>query len=142
MTDFYQDLNELEDEDLLAELKSLRDEAWYANLDWLETAQQAHAFKAGDQWSETEKRKLQLQGREALVWNYIHAGIEVILGTANQNPVRIFPYPTEASDDFLCEILEDIVTYIDSNQLNADAINDRLLESAVKIGRASCRERV
>jgi len=118
--EFYQDLSELDDETKLAEMKHLRDEAWYAHLEWLENAQRCHAFKAGDQWTDAEKLKLQAQGREGLVWNYIHSGVELISGTLAQNPVRIFPYPVERSDDFLCEVLEDLVKYVDENQCNAE----------------------
>ena len=90
----------------------------YANLEWLESAELAHKFKVGDQWSDDEKVKLELQGREGLVWNYIHPAVELVCGVMTQNPTRIYPYPVEATDGFLCQILEDIVTYVDTAQLS------------------------
>jgi len=134
MVDFYQDFSELTDEDKLSELKNMRDEAWYANLEWLEEAERCHRFKAGDQWSDDEKMKLRAQGREGLVWNYIHSGVELISGTLAQNPIRIFPYPVERSDDFLCEVLEDLIKYVDENQCNADVEETKAFESGVITG--------
>jgi hypothetical protein len=134
MPDFYTDFTELTDEDKLSEMKSLRDAAWYANLEWLEEAQMCHKFKAGDQWSEDEKFKLQLQNREPLVWNYIHSAVELVSGTLAQNPVRIYPYPVERSDDFLCEVLEDLVIYVDENQCNAEIEETKAFESGVITG--------
>jgi len=134
MSNFYDDFNELTKEEKLSTIKELRDNAWYSNLAWLEEAQQCHRFKAGDQWSEDEKFKLKLQNREPLVWNYIHSAVELVSGTLSQNPVRIYPYPMERSDDFLCEVLEDLVTYVDENQCNAEVEEMKAFESGVITG--------
>ncbi len=131
---YYDQFSTLPIEEKLRRAKEMRDEAWYANLAWLEAAEVAHKFKAGDQWSDDEKFKLQMQGRTPLVWNYIHPAVELTIGVLSQNPVRIYPYPTEKGDDFLCEVLEDIVTYLDANQLDADDEHDTMFENCIVTG--------
>jgi len=134
MAGWYTSFTELSKEDRLTVAKEMRDEAWTANLEWLESAQLAQKFKAGDQWSDDEKFKLEQQGREALVWNYIHPTVELAVGIESQNPVRIYPYPVEKSDDFLCEVLEDIVKYIDTSQLDAADEHKTLFENELITG--------
>ncbi len=131
---YYDNLSDLPVEDQLAKVKEMRDEAWYANVEWLEAAEVAHKMKAGDQWTDNEKFKLELQGREALVWNYIHPAIELTIGVLTQNPVRIYPFPVEVNDDFLCDILEDIITYIDTNQIDAEEEHKTMFENCIITG--------
>ena len=132
--EYYDTFSELTPEDKLAHVKDMRDQAWWANLEWLEEAEKCHRFKSGDQWSDSDKAKLEAQGRTPLVWNYIHAAIELILGVRAQNPTRIYPYPVEKNDDFLCEILEDIVTYIDTNQVDAENEEAAMFENGMITG--------
>jgi hypothetical protein len=133
-SDTYAVFSALTSEEKLIKAKELRDEAWYANLSWLTEAELAHKFKAGDQWSDDEKRKLSLQGRSPMVWNYVHPAVELIMGIHSQNPVRIYPYPVEKNDAFLCSVLEDIVKYIDENQVDAKSQEDLMFESSVITG--------
>ena len=132
--EYYDTFSKLSQEDKLVAMKEMRDQDWFANLEWLEAAELAHKFKNGDQWSDSEKLKLQMQGREPLVWNYIHPAVELASGILSQNPVRIYPYPVEKNDDFLCEILEDIITYVDSNQVDADTEQTDLFENGIITG--------
>jgi len=134
MTEFYQNLSDLPEDEKLLEMQKMRDEAWYANIDWLNQAELCHKFKSGDQWSDEEKIKLQAQNREGLVWNYIHSGVELISGTLAQNPIRIYPYPVERSDDFLCEVMEDLIIYVDENQCNAEDEEEKAFESGIITG--------
>jgi len=78
---YYDTFSKLTQEDKLARAKEMRDQAWFANLEWLEEAELCNRFKAGEQWTDEEKFKLQEQGREAYVWNYIHPAVELTLGT-------------------------------------------------------------
>jgi len=134
MSNYYDTFSKLTKEDKLHKAREMRDEAWYANMEWLEAAELAHKFKAGDQWSDDEKVKLKMQDREGLVWNYVHPAVELAVGVLTQNPTRIYPYPTEKSDDFLCEILEDLVTYIDTNQVDAEEEHQNMFENSIVTG--------
>jgi hypothetical protein len=134
MVDFYDTFSALTEEDKLDQIKTYREEAWFANLSWLEDAELAYKFKAGDQWSDDEKFKLDLQNREGLVWNYIHPAIELVCGVMAQNPTRIYPYPVEPSDAFLCQVLEDLVTHVDNTQLTHEEDISSLFENGVITG--------
>jgi len=134
MTGYYDAFSTLTDEEKLLKAKEMRDEAWYANIAWLSSAEEAYKFKAGDQWSEDEKYKLSLQGRTPMIWNYVHPAVELVMGINSQNPVRVYPYPVEKSDAFLCEVLEDLVKHIDENQVDAATEEDNMFEAAITTG--------
>jgi hypothetical protein len=134
MTSYFDAFSQLPKEEKLLKAQELRSEAWYANLAWLESAEEAHRFKNGDQWSADEKYRLFLQGRTPMVWNYIHPIVELLIGINAQNPVRVYPYPVEKNDAFLCEVLEDLVTYVDENQTDASTEEDNMFEIACITG--------
>jgi len=122
------------DDEKLKHARDLRAQSHYVRLSWLRDAQQAYAFKAGDQWTDAEREALEQQNREPMVWNYIHPSIELVSGVLTQNPIRVRVSPVEKSDGFLSDVVEKAVDWIDENQIDADATETEAFEDAVTTG--------
>ena len=135
MNDILTPLSKLDDFSKLSRAKEMRAQAYYADLDWIKEAQRACAFKAGDQWSDQEKAALKEMGREPMVWNYIHAMIELIVGILTQNNIDIRIAPVDSTDGFLCEVLEKLVAWIEDNQTDAKILDAEAFEDSVTTGR-------
>lgn len=128
-------ISELDKDDKLLKAKQMRYEAYYPELDWIEQAQLAYAFKAGDQWSDAEIEIHKEQGRESMVWNYIHPVVELILGVLSQNPTRIRIAPVDRSDGFLGEVTEKLVEWVEENQTDSEAVEDEAFEDSLITGK-------
>jgi hypothetical protein len=113
MTDFAKRLSKLEKPEMLRRLRKWHREDRASNQKWFKEANHYYAMKAGDQYSAQEKYILRIEGRPDLVFNIINSTIELINGVNLQNPVDIYPSPTEDSDQFLCDILRDTTDNID-----------------------------
>ncbi len=135
MDDALKSISQLDEPDKLSRAKKMREEAWYAGQQWLEDAQRAEAFKAGHQWTDREEEVLQLQGREPMTWNYIHATIELLIGILTQNPVMVKINPVEKTDGFLAEVMEKLITWVEENQTESDTLDTEAFEDAVVKGK-------
>jgi hypothetical protein len=73
------------------------------------------AFKAGHMWTSQERNALEKGNppRPAYVWNMIEPCVKLAVGTIIQNPFKVIPEPREASDQLLCDIMEEAIEFID-----------------------------
>ncbi len=131
MKDLLKPLSKLGDEEKLVKAKNMRSQAYFADRDWLIEAQQAQAFKAGDQWTESEKREHKALGRESMVFNYVHPTVELLTGVLIQNPVDIRVEAQETQDNFLAEIMNILADWVevltDAEELDAEAFEDSIV---------------
>ena len=135
----YKKLSTLPKELKLKRAVEMREAAYSRDAVWVEQAKRAFAFTAGKQWSDTEIYVLEtLQSREPMVFNHIHPTVQLIMGVLMQNPVRVYPSPVEKKDGFLCEIYEDIISWVDTNQAEAEFENHEAFEDAVISGKGFC----
>src|SRR4030042_2872078 len=65
-------------------------------------------FKDGKQWTEQEKRVLDLELRPALTMNLLKSLVDIVKGMYEDVRVRYSPAPVEASDGVLCEGLDNV----------------------------------
>ena len=112
----------------------LFDNAVAADRDWQVEAQEDFAFAAGEQWTSSEKKVLSDQDRPAMVWNFIKARLDLIMGVVEQNRIRIVPQPVEPSDQILCDVIEAAADNIDE-QTRAEVEEDEALLDAITCGR-------
>jgi hypothetical protein len=124
-----------DDYDKLSRVREMRSNAHYAAIDWLQEAQRCAAFKAGDQWTASEKEALNALGREPMVWNYVHSMVELIVGIRAQNEINITLQPVESSDGFLCEVVQNLIDWIEENQTDARILDAEAFEDATVTGK-------
>ena len=128
--------SELKETEKLAEAMRRRETAHSANRGWLDRAIRSQKFKSGIQWTEDEEYILrEVQKRDPVVINKIHATIEMIMGVVAQNPVRIYPNPVEKNDQFLCDVCENLVDWVDNNQIQAEYEEEQAVEDTFTTGR-------
>jgi len=135
LDDILKPLSEVDDFTKLSRVKAMRMQSYYFEMDWLKNAQQACAFKAGDQWSESEKAALKATDREPMVWNYVHAMVELIVGILTQNGIDIRFQPVDSTDGFLCEVLGKLVAWVEDNQTDARILDAEAFESSITTGK-------
>lgn len=101
---------------------------------WQQDARDDFKFRDGDQWSEEEKQILEEELRPVLTFNLTKSSIDLIMGMNEDNRVVHRASPTEPSDAFLCEVLNDLSDYTkESNDFTEE--EDGALESASICGR-------
>jgi len=131
VSDLLKPLSKLDDDVKLVRAKNMRTQAYFADRDWLLEAQRAQAFKAGDQWTEAEKREHAELGRETMVFNYVHSTVELLTGVLIQNPVDIRVDAQEPQDAFLAEIMNTLADWVedrtDAEELDAEAFEDAII---------------
>lgn len=91
-------------------------------------------FRNNKQWTDEELTILQKEMRPALTFNLIKASVDLLIGMSTDNNKRFRCSPVEQSDEFLSEVLNDILEWVyDSN----DFVNEETsaLESAAICGR-------
>jgi hypothetical protein len=110
-------------------IDSLNKDTW-----WQNEARDDFKFRDGDQWSEEEKQILQEELRPVLTFNLTKSSIDLIMGMNEDNRVVYRASPTEPSDAFLCEVLNDLAGHIQDSQ-DFEEEEDGALESAAICGR-------
>lgn len=103
--------------------------------DDFERFEKAYRFAAGEQWTAEEKYILKhVEGRDALTFNFIHGLINLVLGVLIQNRIKVSPEPVEHQDQFLADILQEAMEFLD-NQSGSEAEEDDCFENTVTTGR-------
>jgi len=102
---------------------------------WQREAKDDFAFRDGTgQWTEEEKQILEEELRPVLTFNLTKSSIDLIMGMNEDNRVIHRASPTEPTDAFLCEVLNDLAEFVtESNDFEEE--EDGALESASICGR-------
>jgi hypothetical protein len=101
---------------------------------WQQEARDDFKFRDGDQWTEDEKQILEEELRPVLTFNLTKSSIDLIMGMNEDNRIIHRASPTEPTDAFLCEVLNDLSDYTASTQ-DFEEEEDGALESAAICGR-------
>jgi len=101
---------------------------------WQQEARDDFKFRDGDQWSDEEKQILEEELRPILTFNLTKSSIDLIMGMNEDNRIVHRASPTEPSDAFLCEVLNDLSDF-EKETNNFDEEEDGALESASICGR-------
>jgi hypothetical protein len=106
-----------------------------SDSEWQRTAVTAFGFRDGDgQWTKEEKQIMEEEMRPALTFNLTKSSVDLIMGMNEDNKIRYRVSPTEPSDAFLAEVLNDITDWVYENEEFEDEESDAL-ESATICGR-------
>jgi hypothetical protein len=102
---------------------------------WQMDAREDFRFHDGTgQWSDEEKQILEEELRPILTFNLTKSSIDLIMGMNEDNRVVHRASPTEPTDAFLCEVLNDLSDFVtDSNDFEEE--EDGALESSSICGR-------
>ena len=99
-----------------------------------EEAKEDFEFRNGNQWTDMERDILTKQLRPVLTFNLIKSSIDLLLGMSVDIGKRFRCSPVEKNDEFLSEVLNDILEWIyDSKEFDTEEIS--ALESAAICGR-------
>jgi hypothetical protein len=101
---------------------------------WQQEARDDFKFRDGDQWSDEEKQILEEELRPVLTFNLTKSSIDLIMGMNEDNRIVHRASPTEPTDAFLCEVLNDLSEYVGQTQ-DFEEEEDGALESAAICGR-------
>ena len=102
---------------------------------WQNEARDDFGFRDGPgQWTDEEKQILQEELRPVLTFNLTKSSIDLIMGMNEDNRVVHKASPTEPTDAFLCELLNDLSDFVQESQ-DFEEEEDGALESASICGR-------
>jgi hypothetical protein len=114
--------------------KKLHQGARAANFKWQGDAVDDFRFRDGDQWGSDEKLIMQEELRPVLTFNLTKSSIDLIMGMNEDNRKVFRASPIDPTDGFLCEVLNDIATWVQETEAFEDE-EDAALESAAICGR-------
>jgi len=118
----------------LEKAKELFIEAVDSDKNYQEEARDDFDFRNGNQWKDTERIALENDARPVLTFNLIKSSIDLLIGMSTDNRKRFRCSPVEKNDEFLCEVLNDILEWLyDSNDYEREETS--ALESAAISGR-------
>lgn len=118
----------------LEKAKNLFMEAVAADYDFQIAARDDFDFRNNKQWTDSELAILEKEMRPALTFNLIKANIDLLVGMSTDNNKRFRCSPVEKGDEFLSEVLNDILEWVyDSNDFSNEEIS--ALEAAAICGR-------
>lgn len=119
------------DEDLLKEIKDNFKEAKKHSANWRTEARENYDFKAGNQWSEADKAKLEEEGRPTVTFNRMGPYFDAVTGTEINNRQEIKYLPRTVGDSKKNEILTQSVKWAlegtDAQFAESDAFEDVLI---------------
>ncbi|TFH04026.1 MAG: hypothetical protein E4H14_15605, partial [Candidatus Thorarchaeota archaeon] len=101
---------------------------------WQQEAREDFEFRDGKQWSDEEEQILKEELRPVLTFNLSKSSIDLIMGMNEDNRITHRASPTEPSDSFLCEVLNDLADNVSESQ-DFMYEEDSSLESAAICGR-------
>lgn len=114
--------------------KKLHQNARSRNNKWQGEAVDDFKFRDGDQWGSDEKRIMEEELRPVLTFNLTKSSIDLIMGMNEDNRKVFRASPIDPTDGFLCEVLNDITTWVQEANAFEDE-EDAALESAAICGR-------
>ena len=118
----------------LERAKKLFMDAMTSDRDYQKEARDDFDFRNNKQWTQEERNILNKEMRPALTFNLIKSSVDLIIGMSTDNNKKFRCSPVEQGDEFLAEVLNDVLEWIyDSN----DFVNEEVsgLESAAICGR-------
>jgi hypothetical protein len=118
----------------LDKAKELFVQAVDADMEWQREAMEDFDFRDGNQWTKKEKEVLEKELRPALTFNMTKSSVDLIMGLNEDNRIIFRCTPQEMSDDFLCEVMNNIYDWVRENNEFEDE-EDMALESAAIAGR-------
>jgi hypothetical protein len=121
----------------LQKAKKLFINALDRDMRWQAEARDDFDFRDGDQWSTDEKQILADELRPILTFNLTKSHVDLIMGMNEDNRVVHRATPFEPTDTFLCDVLNDLSTYVSETQ-SFEEEEDAALESAAICGRGWC----
>jgi hypothetical protein len=101
---------------------------------WQQEARDDFKFRDGDQWTDEEKAILEEELRPVLTFNLTKSSIDLIMGMNEDNRIVHRASPTEPTDAFLCEVLNDLSDYTKETE-SFEEEEDGALESSSICGR-------
>jgi len=104
------------------------------DIAWQNEARDDFKFRDGDQWSDEERQVLEEELRPVLTFNLVKSSVDLIMGMNEDNRIVYKASPTEPSDAFLCEVLNDLSDFIQETQ-DFEEEEDGALESSAICGR-------
>lgn len=119
---------------LLGEVRELFDEAVSADREWQHSAKESFKFRDNEQWTKEEMQILEEQSRPHLTFNITKAHIDLVMGINEDQRKRYVCTPVNPEDDFKCEVLNNIITYLYEKH-NWVEEEDISFESSVICGR-------
>ncbi|NIW13140.1 MAG: hypothetical protein GWN31_04240, partial [Candidatus Thorarchaeota archaeon] len=79
---------------------------------WQGDSAEYFRFRDGEQWSTEEKQILEEEQRPALTFNLTKSSVDLIMGMNEDSKKRYRVSPTEPTDAFLAEVLNDIADWV------------------------------
>jgi hypothetical protein len=105
-----------------------------ADVKWQTEARSDFKFRDGDQWTTEEKKILEEELRPVLTFNLTKSSVDLIMGMNEDNKIVHRASPTEPTDGFLAEVLNDVADWVqETNEFELE--EDSALESAAICGR-------
>lgn len=118
----------------LERAKKLAQAARTANYKWQGEALDDFKFRDGEQWTADEKKLMEEELRPYLTLNLTKSSVDLIMGMNEDNRKIFRASPVDPTDGFLCEVLNDVATWVQENNAFEDE-EDGALESAAICGR-------
>jgi hypothetical protein len=94
------------------EILQLKKETEIAFQEWLDEATEDYEFVLGNQWSDSDRAKLQSEKRPILSLNNIKKPIDLISGFQRQNKTDIRILPIEATDQINADVLSEVIKWV------------------------------
>ena len=98
---------------------------------WIEEAEEAYRFVAGDQWSEEDLATLREQQRPAIVFNRIAPLIDSVAGSQVNNRQETKFLPRTLDDQGKAEILQGVTAWVRDNCDAEDEESEAFLDVAI-----------
>lgn len=121
----------LDDAALIARIKRCKKDGDQHLGEWRKEAQEAYDFVAGEQWSETDKAKLQEMLRAPVVFNRIGAMVDAVGGHEVQNRQQVQYIPRRVGASGINEVLTGAADYIRDNCDAEDEESESFLDAAI-----------
>ncbi len=133
----FKPFDKLDNQQKLSKAKKWLEESVTADSRYQKEAKEDFAFHAGHQWTRAEKQAMADQMRPALTFNLVKPSIDLIMGVNEENRTEVKGEPTEPSDGFLVEVLNDIDDKV--RQLGElESEEDDAFENSTVSGRGFC----
>ena len=114
--------------------RSLWEDAVDRDAKWQSMAREDFSFRDGYQWTSEERQILEEELRPVLTMNLTKSSCDLIMGMNEDTKMVFKSSPSEPSDAFLAEVLNDITEWI-MERFDFGEEEDAALESAVICGR-------
>lgn len=115
----------------LERVKQARRDADKSQSAWRDEAEQCYGFVAGDQWSESDKSKLEEQMRAAVVFNRVGPMVDSVAGSEVNNRQAVRYIPRQPGDSAVNELLSGAADYVRDQCDAEDEESDAFLDAVI-----------